>query len=100
MHQRRRTYEAAHRKGHGQAVRVLIPKTRNARRLGIPTYDLGTIDDPNSGQPFTWAQNFVDGELIPCYQDDCSQSNATAIQRDSWARIKATFRAKARKASE
>lgn len=53
--------------------------------LALPTFD-------TTGQPITWAQNFVDGELIPCHIGDCSQSNGTAIVADSWGRIKASLR--------
>ena len=36
-HDRKSVYEAAQRKGHGQAVRVLIPPTRNARLKSAPS---------------------------------------------------------------
>ena len=47
-----------------------------------------------SGQPNTWrmAENFVDGELIPCDTGDCGSAPATAVQSDSWGRIKASVR--------
>lgn len=48
-----------------------------------------------SGQPATWrlAENFVDGQLIPCDTGDCgSAPTLSAVQADSWARIKASFR--------
>jgi hypothetical protein len=49
-----------------------------------------------SGQPNTWreADNFVDGELIPCDGGDCGADplNAgTAVAPSSWGRIKASF---------
>jgi len=47
-----------------------------------------------SGQPNTWrmAENFVDGELIGCDIGDCgSAAQPTAVQADTWGRIKATF---------
>ena len=37
------------------------------------------------------ADNFVDGELIPCFRGDCSGAT-TAVSQDSWGRIKASFR--------
>jgi hypothetical protein len=50
-----------------------------------------------SGQPNTWriADNFVDGELIGCDYEDCSQSDTPAVigeavKADSWGRIKAS----------
>jgi len=47
-----------------------------------------------SGQPDTWrlAENFVDGELIPCTTGDCGAAAVpTAVKADSWGRIKASF---------
>ena len=38
-----------------------------------------------------FADNFVDGELIPCERGDCSGAT-TAVSQDSWGRIKASFR--------
>lgn len=38
-----------------------------------------------------FAENFVDAKLIPCKRGDCSQANASAVQQDSWARIKASL---------
>ena len=38
-----------------------------------------------------FSDNFVDGELIPCYRGDCSGAT-TAVSQDSWGRIKASFR--------
>ncbi|HJP32399.1 MAG TPA: hypothetical protein QGF95_17780 [Candidatus Latescibacteria bacterium] len=39
-----------------------------------------------------FADNFVDGELVPCILDDCSGArNASAILRDSWGRIKSSL---------
>jgi len=37
IYDRKSVYEAAQRKGHGQAVRVLIPPTRNARLKSAPS---------------------------------------------------------------
>jgi hypothetical protein len=48
-----------------------------------------------SGQPNTWreADNFVDGELVPCDTGDCgSAPTPTAVAADSWGRIKASLR--------
>lgn len=52
-----------------------------------------------SGQPNTWreADNFVDGELLPCDTGDCGADTdrplePTAVEDDSWGRIKASFR--------
>ena len=46
-----------------------------------------------SGQPNTWrlAENFVDGQLIPCDTGDCGAAPETAVKADSWGRIKASF---------
>jgi len=47
-----------------------------------------------SGQPNTWreADNFVDGELIGCDTGDCGSAPETAVQSNSWGRIKASVR--------
>lgn len=48
-----------------------------------------------SGQPNTWreADNFVDGELVPCDVGDCGSAPVdTAVESDSWGRIKASLR--------
>ena len=37
------------------------------------------------------ADNFADGELIPCFRGDCSGAT-TAVSQDSWGRIKTSFR--------
>ena len=58
-------------------------------RLAVPTVS-GEIGDASSSHQ-GFAENFVDGELIPCYRGDCSGAT-TAITRDSWGRIKASFR--------
>jgi len=41
-----------------------------------------------------FADNFVDGELIPCHRGDCGSAapGASAVRMDSWGRIKASFR--------
>lgn len=73
-------------------------------QISVPDFDAGCYScDPGgyhgfhtlSGQPNTWrlAENFVDGQLIPCDTGDCgSAPTPTAVQSDSWARIKASFR--------
>ena len=46
-----------------------------------------------SKNPVVWAEGFVDVELVPCSTGDCSGARkASAVQADSWGRIKATFR--------
>ena len=59
--------------------------------LAVPTH-YATVQDGSSsfGHSF-FTENFVDGELIPCYHGDCSRAS-TAVQPSSWARIKAAFR--------
>jgi hypothetical protein len=49
-----------------------------------------------SGQDGTWisADRFVDAELIPCDTGDCGAASdplPSAVEADSWGRIKATF---------
>jgi hypothetical protein len=84
-------------------------------QISVPDFDLdcngcgdfGTDEDGNtitagyhgfhtlSGQPNTWreADNFVDGELIGCDTGDCGNAPTnTAVEDDSWGRIKASFR--------
>ena len=51
-------------------------------------------EDSPSGATGAAAKNaelFADGELIPCYRDDCSGAS-TSVSQDSWGRIKASFR--------
>jgi hypothetical protein len=71
-------------------------------QISVPDFDKGCAScDPGgyhgfhtlSGQPNTWrlAENFVDGQLVPCTGGDCGQG-PTAVQSDSWARIKASFK--------
>lgn len=38
-----------------------------------------------------FAENFVDGRLLPCDRGDCSQADASVVQPSSWARIKASL---------
>ena len=40
---------------------------------------------------FMFADNFVDGQLIPCHRGDCSGAT-TGVSRDSWGCIKASFK--------
>jgi len=57
--------------------------------LAMPTVS-GEIGDPSSTHQ-GFAENFVDGELVPCFRGDCSGAT-TAVQMNSWGRIKASFR--------
>jgi len=57
--------------------------TKGAYWLALPTVSSGFHD--------LFAENFVDGELIPCDRGDCSGAT-TAVSQDSWGRIKASFR--------
>ena len=74
-------------------------------QITIADYDAGDEDGGPirrgfhtlSGQDNTWihADRFVDAELIPCDTGDCGASAEplpTAVEDDSWGRIKATFR--------
>jgi len=47
-----------------------------------------------SGLANTWrmADTFVEGELIGCDTGDCGSAPATAVEANSWGRIKASFR--------
>ncbi|MCC7262604.1 MAG: hypothetical protein IT369_08805 [Candidatus Latescibacteria bacterium] len=66
-------------------------------QLSVPDFDT----DPGayhgfhtlSGQANTWrmAENFVDGQLIPCDTGDCGNV-PTAVETDSWGRIKASLK--------
>jgi hypothetical protein len=74
-------------------------------QVSIPDFDAGCFacDDlflfhgyhTLSGQPLTWreADNFVDGELIACTTGDCGSASSpvTAVESNSWGRIKASF---------
>jgi hypothetical protein len=40
----------------------------------------------------SFAEDFVDGELIPCFTSDSSGARQSAAEADSWGRIKSTFR--------
>ena len=57
--------------------------------LALSTVQFFTEDGGASHDGF--ADNFVDGELIPCERGDCSGAT-TAVFQDSWGRIKASFR--------
>lgn len=74
-------------------------------QISVPDFDAGCYScTPGgyhgfhtlSGQPNTWrlAENFVDGQLIPCDTGDCgtAATTPTAVETDSWGRIKASFR--------
>ena len=56
-------------------------------RLALPVVE----GEGQSGSHDFYADNFVDGELIPCFRGDCSGAT-TAVSQDSWGRIKASFR--------
>ena len=56
--------------------------------LALPTVKFMSDDGTWGHDGF--ADNFVDGELIPCYRGDCSGAT-TAVEQDSWGRIKASF---------
>lgn len=45
-----------------------------------------------AGTHWPSADHFVDGLLIPCDVEDCSESPGSAVRPDSWGRIKARFR--------
>jgi len=45
-----------------------------------------------AGMHWSSADFFVDGLLIPCHVEDCSESPGSAVRVDSWGRIKASFR--------
>ena len=56
-------------------------------------YLLGLPEKDPMGQPGIWADNFVDGELIPCNWGDCGTvREVSAVKADAWGRIKASFR--------
>lgn len=59
--------------------------------LAVPTVKEFVSDGDFSYAHTAFAENFVDGELVPCYHADCSGAG-TAVQPSSWARIKASFR--------
>jgi len=55
---------------------------------------VGTYGKTGGGGLFFTADDFVDGELIPCHRGDCGSAppRVSAVRMDSWARIKASFR--------
>jgi len=72
-------------------------------QFSVPDFDAGCAScDPGgyhgfhtlSGQPNTWrlAENFVDGELVGCDTGDCGSAPETAVEANSWGRIKAGLR--------
>ena len=74
-------------------------------QVSIPDFDAGCFSCEDlftfhayhtlSAQPITWreADNFVDGELVPCDTGDCGAPSrpVTAVEPSSWGRIKASF---------
>ena len=61
------------------------------------TLAISTTEGGSSSGSFThdsFADNFVDGELIPCHRGDCGSASpgVSAVRMDSWGRIKASFR--------
>lgn len=67
----------------GRATEYVLaaPEIVTADRVG----DAELLHDLNAG-------NFVDGELVPCFVDDCSRSRMSAVGISSWGRIKASLR--------
>ena len=59
--------------------------------LALPTVMGEAAQGDYSVSHDLFAENFVDGELIPCYRGDCSGAT-TVVRMDSWGRIKASFR--------
>lgn len=47
--------------------------------------------DSEKGESLHSANGFADAWLVPCGVEDCSQSPRTAVQRQSWGRIKAAL---------
>ena len=63
-------------------------------RLALPVKEgRGQSGDISYSHDF-YADNFVDGQLIPCHTGDCGSAppGVSAVHRDSWGRIKASFR--------
>lgn len=59
--------------------------------LALPTIVDQRVEGSSNQVTDAFADNFVDGELIPCCRGDCS-GVTTAVTQDSWGRIKAGFR--------
>ena len=59
--------------------------------LALPAIVDQRVEGTTNQVTSAFADNFVDGELIPCYRGDCSGAT-TAVSQDSWGRIKASFR--------
>lgn len=53
---------------------------------GLQSFRLGGLQNPDGS--FT-ADDFADGELVPCNISDCTGSASSSVAMDSWARIKA-----------
>jgi len=60
-------------------------------QLALPVKTGAGQTDEFSYTHHMFADNFVDGQLIPCARGDCSGAT-TAVSQDSWGRIKASFR--------
>lgn len=64
------------------------------RASGSYTLAVPTVEGFEGGGDFShtmFAENFVDGELVPCHYADCSGAS-TSVRPSSWARIKAGLR--------
>lgn len=76
----------------GCAAPVTVTNSDGTQTTSVPSsyHGFHTL----SGQPNTWrlAENFVDGQLIPCKTGDCGAAPITAVETDSWGRIKASFK--------
>ena len=59
--------------------------------LALPTVHAEVKSGDLEYWHYFFADNFVDGELVPCDRGDCSRAS-TAVKLDSWGRIKASFR--------
>lgn len=46
----------------------------------------------SGGSHSFFAENAVDGLLVPCAQPGCSQATASSVEGDSWGRIKASLK--------
>ena len=54
-------------------------------------FGLGVLPFDNALRPIG-ADLFVDGLLIPCDIEDCSIADISAVELDSWGRVKASFK--------
>lgn len=68
------------------------PKRQSGQYLlALPAVMTTVQDGDRTYSHFYFADNFVDGELVPCHRGDCSGAT-TPVLRDSWGRIKASLR--------